>query len=86
MSKTAAGLIASFMFALIVAGGFYWLWITSQKNIPTASSMASQYQAVEIESVKKEATDILGTLEKNSDIPLTTPTSKMGRANPFIAP
>lgn len=86
MNKTLAGLIASFIFALIVAGGFYWLWITSQKNIPSASSAASQYTLVEVESVKKEATDILSTLEKNSDIPVTTPTDKMGRANPFVSP
>jgi hypothetical protein len=86
MNKTVIGLIASLIFALMMGAGFFWLWTTSQKDVSTASSAAGNYQAVEVESVKKEATTILGLLEKNSDIPLTTPTEKMGRTNPFVAP
>jgi hypothetical protein len=82
MRKSSMGIIASLIFGLITAGAFYWLWTQANKPTPSASK-AKTYTAVEIEAVKNQASDILGSLEKNSDIPITTPTAKMGRVNPF---
>jgi hypothetical protein len=84
MNKNSVGVIVSLVFALITAGSFYWLWIEANKPVSVPTSKAKNYTAVEIEAVKTQANDILSSLEKNSDIPLTTPTAKMGRVNPFI--
>lgn len=83
MRKSTINLLVSLVFGLITAGGFYWLWAQANKPIVDPDSQAKTYTAVEIEAVKTQASDILGSLEKNSDIPLSTPTAKMGRANPF---
>lgn len=84
MKKSSIGLIVSLIFGLVTAGSFYWLWNEANKPVSTPTSKAKSYTAVEIEAVKTQANDILSSLEKNSDIPLATPTEKMGRDNPFL--
>lgn len=84
MKKTSMGLIAALIFALGTAGGFYWLWTTSQTQASTTIASSTDYTVVEIESVKKEATTILAGLENKASIPISTPTQKMGRTNPFV--
>lgn len=88
MTKTMINLIVSVVFAVITAGAFFWLWTTatSEDTTGTPTAAAQTYQTVEIESVKKQATEILSGLEKNTDIPVGVPTSKMGRTNPFVSP
>ncbi len=85
MNKSLIGIIAALVFGVATAGAFYWLWTTAQSETTTTASAAT-YQVVEIESVKKEATDILSTLQKSSDIPVGVPVEKMGRANPYTTP
>ena len=85
MSKTNIGLIISVVFALATAGGFYWLWTTSKTEVEgVVPATTSTYTIVEIESVKKEAVDILAGLENKAGIPIPIPTEKMGRPNPYI--
>ena len=89
MNKRSIGLIISLVFALATAGGFYWLWTTSKTDASTTSTTttsatSTSYTIVEIESVKKEAVDILTGLENKASIPIPVPTDKMGRANPFV--
>jgi len=80
--KKSIGLISCLIFGLVTAGAFYWIWM--QANAPIADSAGAKvYTAVEVEAVKNQANDILASLQKNSDIPLGTPTTKMGRTNPF---
>lgn len=83
MRKSSINLIVCLIFGLATAGAFYWLWLQANKPAITTTSKVKTYTAVEIEAVKTQANEILGSLEKNSDIPLTTPTGKMGRDNPF---
>lgn len=85
MNKSLAGVIASLIFALVTAGAFYFLWTTSKSEVSPTTALDSSYTAVEIDSVKKQAVDILSGLEKKSDIPVTTPTDKMGRPNPYVS-
>lgn len=85
MSTKLIGLITSIVFLIGTIGGFFWLWNTS-KNITAPSAVAADLQPIEIESVKQEATDLLSGLSRNSDIPIGTPTDKMGRTNPFQQP
>lgn len=86
MKKKTLGLIASLIFALATVGGYYWLWTVSLNAEVTPSSVAttSTYAVVEIESVKKEAVDILNGLENRGNIPIPVPTEKMGRPNPYL--
>lgn len=82
-SKTVA-FIASLLFIAATIGGFFWLWQMS-KNYNTNPPVADNLQPIEIESVKKDAENVLAGLEKNSDIPIPTPVDKMGKDNPFVS-
>lgn len=84
MKKTFIGLIAVLFFALITVGSFFWLWTTSKTEVPEASATAGKYSIIEIESVKKEAVDILSGLQNVAGVPIGVPTEKMGRENPFL--
>lgn len=83
MKKKSMGLIASVLFMLITAGSFFWLWTLSKTGASALSTPSADYTVVEIESVKKEAVNILSGLENTSAIPIGIPTAKMGRTNPF---
>jgi len=83
MKKKSIGLIAAFLFMLITAGSFFWLWTISKTEASAVSGSSVDYTAVEIESVKKEAVNILSGLENTAAIPIGVPTDKMGRTNPF---
>lgn len=61
---------------------FFWLFTTSRSYTKTFT-ISESLQPIEIESVKKEATDMLDGVEKNASIPIALPTTKMGRTNPF---
>lgn len=82
MKRGIVGLIVSLLFAAVTAGAFYWLWGTS-KLFPVETSVASNLKPIEIESIKNEAKTLLEGLSKNSDIPISVPTAKMGKPNPF---
>lgn len=88
MNKNSLGIILALVFAGVTAGGFYWLWTQyNNSDVTTAvSNTSSSYTVVDIESVKNQASEIISSLEKVSDIPIPTPTAKMGRTNPFVAP
>lgn len=80
------GLILSVIFLILSAGGFFWLWQSSE-TIPISGMVGEQYQTVEIESVKSEAAQILKPVEKDnlSGMPIKAPdSSKVGKANPFL--
>jgi len=84
--KNGWGLLFSLIFLVLTAGAFYWLWglaneLSSVSS--TAGKNIEQYESVEIDSVKKQAADILAGTEKVSEIPLSAPTTDVGKANPF---
>lgn len=83
MSTKTAGFFASLFFAIAVVAGYFWLWQTS-KNFNDDTEVAENLKSVEIESVKKDAENVLSGLQKNSDIPVSLPVDKMGKENPFV--
>jgi len=86
MSKNSFGVLLGIIFALGTAWLFYWLWSQYNNADTTGAVSPTTYNIVDIESVKNQGSEIIKSLEKNSDIPITVPTSKMGRTNPFVSP
>jgi len=82
MNTKLVSLIASVVFAILMAGGFFVVW-TMSKSYPQTQPVPDDLKAIEIDSVKKDAENILNGLEKVSDIPIPVPTGKMGKGNPF---
>lgn len=83
MNTKLVSFIASIILVAATAGGYFWLWKTSN-NYNTNPPVADNLKIVEIETVKKDAENVLANLEKVSDIPISTPVDKMGKANPFL--
>ena len=82
MNSKLVNTVASIIFAAVVAGGFFVIW-TMSKSYPQDLPVSDDLKAIEIDSVKKDAENILTGLEKVSDIPIPVPTGKMGKEKPF---
>ncbi|MCL5410322.1 MAG: hypothetical protein M1324_00500 [Patescibacteria group bacterium] len=82
MNTKTISVVASIVFAVLVVGGFFALW-TMSKSYPQNLPVSDDLKPIEIDSVKKDAENVLSNLEKNSDIPIPVPTNKMGKENPF---
>lgn len=80
--KKKLNLIIGLVFTAITAIAFYWLWSESN-NFTTDTTVADNLQPVEIETVKSQAESLLAGLENKSNLPLSTPTTKMGTDNLF---
>lgn len=84
MSKNSINLIIGFIFLAVTVVGFGWLWISSNQEVISTISGEGKYKTVSINKEKAEAIELMSTLQANSDIPLNTPTEKMGKkTNPF---
>jgi uncharacterized protein YneF (UPF0154 family) len=83
MKSKTFGIIVSLILVAGTVGGFFWLW-TMSKTFNANPPVQDNLKTVEIESVKKDAENVLSGLEKNSDIPISTPVDKMGKTNPFV--
>ena len=83
MNTKSISTIGGLVFLLATAGAFYWLWSQS-KNYNPSPPISDNLVPVQIESVKKDADDILNGLVNNSAIPIPAPIEKMGKANPFV--
>ncbi len=80
----ALGIFASLLLLVGVCAGFAWLYLSSEKAASNSVIVDSAYQTVEIESVKKDAENLLKDRENTSGLPLKNPDSTvMGRENPF---
>ncbi len=81
MRRGTLNLLSSIIFLVIVIVAFYIVWSSvkgqNQETSPTI------YNTVSISSVKTQARDLVSSLENNSNLPLTAPTTKMGKENPF---
>ena len=80
--KNKISLIAGLGFLFVSAFAFYWLWNQSQ-NFTISTAVADNLQPVEIDTVKNDADKLLFGLQNKASLPLSTPTSKMGKENPF---
>lgn len=82
MNMRIINLVLSVIFATTTIAMFYWLW-TLTGTVSTEFAVAENLKPIEIESIKKEANTLLEGLSKVSDMPIPTPTEKMGKTNPF---
>jgi len=76
---------ASVMFLLITAFGFFWLWRNAQPKGADTVGIQEKYQTVEINSVKRQAEDLVSGKQNLAQMPLKVPTSNIGRVDPFAA-
>ena len=81
MRRGTLNLLSSIAFLVVVIFAFYFIWNSAKNQNQTASS--ATYNTVNISSIKTQARDLVSSLENNGGLPLTVPTSKMGKENPF---
>lgn len=82
MNTKTIGVVASIIFAVLVVGGYFVLWTMAQ-SYPQDLPVADNLNPIEIDSVKKDAENVLNGLQKVSDMPIPVPTNKLGKENPF---
>jgi len=81
MRRGTLNLLSSIIFLIVVIVAFYFVWNSSKnQNQVTGSAI---YNTVNISSIKTQARDLVSSLENNGSLPLSVPTSKMGKENPF---
>lgn len=81
MRRGTLNLLSSISFLIVTILAFYFVW-NSIKNQYQSSSSAT-YNTVSITSYKTQARELISSLENNGNLPLSVPTSKMGKSNPF---
>ena len=80
--KSKINLIIGIVIITGTIGAFYWLWSES-KNYSLDTTVDDSLKPIEIETVKNEAVTLLEGLENKAGIPISAPTGKMGKENPF---
>ena len=81
MRRGTLNLLSSVAFLAIAIVAFYFVWNNTKNQNKTTSS--ATYDTVNVSSIKTQARDLVSSLENNGSLPLTIPTSKMGKENPF---
>lgn len=84
MKKSTFNLIASLAFIAVVLVALYSLWGVASDAQPTLTTTYSV--GPDFSGIEQQATKLLSGLENNAGIPLSTPTDKMGKSNPFTSP
>ena len=80
------GLIGSIVLLLITLFLFWNLWLKTQVEATVNYFIDPKYKAVEIESVKKEAEELIKDRSNISGMPIGAPTeTEIGRENPFLS-
>ncbi len=83
MKKRTLNIFLALIFFAATLIGFYTIWRNSTAAV---SSEPETYTPLEISGVKEEASTLIQGRENNANLPLTTPTAKMGKTNPFNNP
>jgi len=73
----------SFIILGLTIFGFIWLIAVANTKTAVTSFVDVRYQTVEIESIKKDVTDLLSGRQNVSGMPIPEPSNKMGKDNPF---
>jgi len=81
MRRGTLNLLSSVIFLVIAIVAFYFVWNNIKNQNKTTSG--TTYNTVSVSSIKTQARDLVSSLENNGNLPLTVPTSKMGKDNPF---
>ena len=81
MRRGTLNLLSSVIFLVVVIVAFYFVWNSAKNQNQTV--LKSTYNTVNVSSIKTQARDLVSSLENNGGLPLTVPTSKMGKENPF---
>lgn len=78
-------LITSIVLLVIVIGGFLYMWFSFARPDASAFKSSENLTAVDVSKVESGTKKILEGLKNNGSIPISTPTSKMGRQDPFAS-
>ncbi len=63
--------------------GFVWLFASASVKNTDTTQIDTKYKTVDITSIKKDITDLLAERQNAGGMPIPSPTSKMGKENPF---
>ena len=78
------GLVAAFLLLVATAGGFFWLWNSSQPGEVSDVSVDQKYQKIDISTIKSDAENLTRNKENQGNLPLVAPAAdQIGRDNPF---
>lgn len=84
ISLKTLGVIGSFLLLFLTVFGLWYLWSQAQVEPETNYLVDPRYKVIEIESVKKEAEELIKDRSNLSGMPVKAPTeAEVGRENPF---
>ena len=83
MKKSTLNLFGSLLFLAVAAGAFFYVWSAEDELV--ANSGSTQYNIVDISGIKAEAQKIIGETENYAGLPISDPSSKVGKTNPFVS-
>ncbi len=85
MKQSSLGVIGAFLFLLVSAGIFYYLYNSSVNSVSIAPNTAA-FQPVNITGLKDQVVKLSSGAENNAGLPIPVPLSKLGKSNPFNNP
>lgn len=80
-----AMLIFSLALLILAAVLFSFLWFGGEKPSPDSFKSSQNLAPVDVNGLDSQAKTLLGGLKNNSGIPISEPTTKEGREDPFAA-
>lgn len=85
MNKNAISTIAAVVFALLVIGGYCYIWIGSNSagNVANDAIADISTGVADISGIKEEALKLTSGKENNAGIPIPVPSTKIGNDNPY---
>ena len=84
LSDKAMMIIAAMIFLATVIA-FVWLWFGYQRPDQQQFQSGSNLTPVDVSGVDSKGKTLLDGLKNNSGIPISAPTGKMGRTDPFAS-
>lgn len=76
-------MIISLMIFLAIIVAFIWLWFGFTRPDQQQFRSSDNLAPVDVSGIETKAKSLLDGLKNNSGIPISTPTGKMGRTDPF---
>ena len=83
MSTNRFAKIFIIFWPVLTGFGFLWLIASAQSGKIDSTEISDKYKPVEIESIKKQAVDLLSERQNVSGMPIPVPVQKEGKENPF---
>lgn len=86
-SSTSSRAMTVFSLILLIAiiAVFAWMWFGADKPSAESFYTTEKLQPVSVAGLESRAKALLDGLQNNSGIPVSEPTTKEGRADPFAS-